>query len=529
MIPVVMKLGGELKKKLMPSFLKLRKFLKDIIPRVKDLVKHFAKKLQPAFKSVKRIAESLGKVFGGLISDMGNSEDAFASLTSIVNVVADVLNWLADVIADVVDWFAQHPTITKFAIAIAAAVALITSPILAIIAALAVLAVAWDNDWLGIKTTTLMVTDAIGKIIGDFLDAVTAFWDAHGEAILKTVSFIWDAIKLYIGLAMASIRTVISLVMALIRGDWEGAWDALKTYVDTVFGLIDGFIGKWGEDLEKAFTTIVDGAIALLIGGFNSVLGAVKAIANWISSNGFGLWDPIIKATAKLKEMCLDKLFTVFASIKTWFIEMKSIEFSWPTIPNPFEGIDFCAYIPDWFAKWMGICGAEPLIIPETPIETPPTISGGGGSSSSGSSCSKGCDHRGGPDSTSTGSGTPTGGAGWTLSTDGPDLVIKGTYDSGSGGSGGGSSCDKGSSCSKGCDHRGGGATGGFVQQDTGLNVHAGEYIIPVHGTPVVEGRKSDVNITINYNIDKVTGVNDFERMLNKHDQEMLRKIRSLV
>jgi len=232
MVPVVMKLGGALKEKLMPSFLKLRDFLADVIPQVKALAGHLAEKLQPAFKSVKKIVDSLGKIFGELTSNLGSNKAAFVTLTVVADIVATVLNTVAGAIAAVIGWFAKHPTITKFvAVALAAFVLInplflaLTSTIGLITAALALLAVAWDKDWLGIKTTTIAVTAAISKVISGFLDAITAFWDAHGKAIMKTVSFIWDAIGLNIKITMAAITAVISVAMALIQGDWEGAWD----------------------------------------------------------------------------------------------------------------------------------------------------------------------------------------------------------------------------------------------------------------------------------------------------------------
>jgi TP901 family phage tail tape measure protein len=300
MVPVVMKLAGELKAKLTPAFTKLRDFLKDIIPRVKDLVKHFVQKLQPAFKSVKKITESLGKIFGSFTSDLGDNEAAFATLTSIVSIAADVLNWLAGVIEAVVNWFAEHPTITKFAIAIAAAVALITSPVLLLIAAVAVLAVAWDKDWLGIKTTTLKITAAISKVIKDFLKVVTKFWDKWGDDIIKTVKFAWDAIKLYIDLVMGAIKTIIKVAMALIKGDWEGAWDAIKDYVVKVCDSITKFWDKWGKDIKKFFSDLWNtiktgvtawaGAVLATITGW--VTDVIGAIAGWVSDtvSAFAGW-----------------------------------------------------------------------------------------------------------------------------------------------------------------------------------------------------------------------------------------------
>jgi hypothetical protein len=44
----------------------------------------------------------------------------------------------------------------------------------------------------------------------------------------------------------------------------------------------------------------------------------------------------------------------------------------------------------------------------------------------------------------------------------------------------------------------------------------------------VLTGGK-DVMVNMTYNIDKIVGVSDFERMLEKHDRELFKKLRSLV
>ena len=592
-IPPVMKLGAELKKKLTPAFEKLRDFLKDVIPRVKDLVKHFAQKLQPAFKSVQKIAKSLGKIFGTLTADLGSNEDAFSTLTSIVNVAADVLNWIAGVIEDVVNWFAEHPTITKFAIAIAAAVALITSPVLLLIAAVALLAVAWDKDWLGIKTTTIAVTGLIVDIIKYFLGLVTKFWDEWGDDIIKTVEFIWDAVKLYIELAMAAIKVVIDVAMALIKGDWEGAWDAIKDYVVKVGDAIGEFWDKWGKDVKKFFsdlwkkitegvtgwasdviTVFTDWAEDVRTGFYDwadSILGGGGVITTWISdfiSDIAGWASDVLEVISgwitDAKDAFsgwVDSIIGEDGILTGWFNDvldlfggLMNIEFSWPSIPNPFAGIDFCVYIPDWFAKWLGICGEE-QVVPPSP-DPPSCTSHGDCSSQGGDDGGGGCSSQDGDEDgcpTYTAPCTSQGGcSSYTPGCDGqpdapgedvcptftplpepddPHCPTEGCGCDGKSDDGGDDGCS-GQVCNNkgGCPGQPDYAHGGYIPKDSGVNLHAGEFVIPAKGTPVLTsgGRGCD-NFSINYKIDKIVGIDDFERRMNQRDRELLRKIRALV
>lgn len=61
-------------------------------------------------------------------------------------------------------------------------------------------------------------------------------------------------------------------------------------------------------------------------------------------------------------------------------------------------------------------------------------------------------------------------------------------------------------------------------------NLHGGEFVIPASGTPIMtNSQKEPININITYNIEKITGIKDFERILKNHDRELMRKIGALV
>ena len=72
-------------------------------------------------------------------------------------------------------------------------------------------------------------------------------------------------------------------------------------------------------------------------------------------------------------------------------------------------------------------------------------------------------------------------------------------------------------------------AHGGLIPQDMVAQVHAGEFVVPKREVDEFLNGSRGMDITINYNIGTVYGVNDLQRLLDKHDKELVRKLGALV
>ena len=179
MIPVVMDLGKELAGKLVPYFDKL-------ISRVSRFIRAIKNKLSPAFKSISRIVDSFKKIFSGMFDDMGGNEAAMMALTHVVFGLIDAFNFLMAAVAGVFGFFENHPVLTKAVAAVGISIALITSPVLALIAAVSALAYAWDTNWGGIKESTLKVLAFVSKGTKKYIAKISGYF--------KKFKFEWPTI-----------------------------------------------------------------------------------------------------------------------------------------------------------------------------------------------------------------------------------------------------------------------------------------------------------------------------------------------
>ena len=237
----------------------------DILPKVIEFAKKLKEDLQPGFDAVKEAVGHVITILSDLYEDFTNSETAMGTLESVVNVLVDTFNFLSEAMAAVYKFFADHPTITKAALVIAAAIALIISPVLAIIAAVALLAVAWDQNWFGIKDTVLRIVDIIVEKVIWFLDIIEEFWSKHGDTIMAVVTFMWDMIKGYIETAMDFINTGINVALDIIEGNWGSAWDRIVGFFERTKDRILEIMDTWLGDSITKITDWVTGSIQKFI------------------------------------------------------------------------------------------------------------------------------------------------------------------------------------------------------------------------------------------------------------------------
>ena len=243
--------------------------------------------------------------------------------------------------------------------AVGGALTVLTGPVGIAIAAIALLAGAWKVNLFGIRD----ITD-------DVLGEVQEFWDAHGDSIVSevkrtfdailgyvetVVNFLWknvtrpvlskiqalwdnwgdeimtivDAMVGFVEMAVTNLMdgllTVIRVGMALIRGDWEKAWNLIAGYLKRTWNRVTSFLkGDALAGIKAAISIIIAGiktAFNYLIGTgdgtlYGDVTGIFGSIASWIKKTG--------------KSKMSGAFETVTSAIKEAF----EIEVDWPEPPT---------------------------------------------------------------------------------------------------------------------------------------------------------------------------------------------------
>jgi phage-related protein len=187
------------------------------------------------------------------------------------------------------------PIITIIGI-ITTVIGALSFPIVAIIAVIALLALAWKNNWGGIQEKTAAVIEWIKTNIAAFLEAVQVFWAENGETIIANITAVWeiikgafsaaatfigDKIKLFLDAIKAfwaengeSIMATVSAMWETIKGLFSAAWEIIKTVFSAFKSAFEGDWTAFGEKLREAW----DAAWELIKTTLSSAWDSIKII-----------------------------------------------------------------------------------------------------------------------------------------------------------------------------------------------------------------------------------------------------------
>lgn len=183
--------------------------------------------------------------------------------------------------------------------AIVGVISALVSPIGLVVGAVALLGVAWNNNWGGIRDFVQEVAPQIQEIIQNFLIAVQDFWTEHGEAITEAVSTLWTLVSEFFNTNLEAIKELVRAFIALFQGDWEAFADHIYNYfklqieaVVEFFGGLWEMILPWLTSLWEGFTTwfdemdwgaladsIIQGIVTGLENGAAAIAEAARAAA----------------------------------------------------------------------------------------------------------------------------------------------------------------------------------------------------------------------------------------------------------
>ena len=252
------------------------------------------------------------------------------------------------------------------------AIAGISAPVLAVVAAIGVLIAAFTNLWKNneeFRTKVTAIWDGVKKKFEDFAKGIQDRLAAVGvnfETITETIKKIWD------GFCEA--------LAPVFEGAFELISNALSSALDVITGLFDVFIGIFTGDWDQAWLgvqEIFSGYWESIKGTVETVLETIKGVINvflgWFGTDWDTAWETAKSTVSNVWESISGKITSVMDSIKGYVstaIEnikgLFNFSFEIPHIPMPHFSIQPPGWqigdllkgsIPslgiDWYAKAM--------------------------------------------------------------------------------------------------------------------------------------------------------------------------------
>ena len=173
------------------------------------------------------------------------------------------------------------------------------------------------------KENLLPVVSDVLTQIGDTLLFLADLWAEHGDKVIEVVTVIAQVVGATIGGLMTIITGLARAGMKLLRGDWDGAWQAIKDAVEKFMNLalsivgqnLDQFIATWKSNLEMAkliVKTVFDNIIETIKGLIGGFVNAGKDLIE-------GLWNGIKSKVDDVKRRLEDKLAEILSIAKKIF------------------------------------------------------------------------------------------------------------------------------------------------------------------------------------------------------------------
>ena len=117
------------------------------------------------------------------------------------------------------------------------------------------------------------VLQAIIKEALLFWEKLKEYWDTYGGLIIAVAVYIFDTIKNTIQIALDIIIGIVKTVLAILKGDWEGAWNAIKE-----------MFGKTWENIKTLLSDAIENIKVVL----SESVSVIKELGQKIMN---GLWE----------------------------------------------------------------------------------------------------------------------------------------------------------------------------------------------------------------------------------------------
>jgi tape measure domain-containing protein len=300
------------------------------------------------------VAVSMGDLIGqlsslvfyvGAVLDDGDTMNDWLShlpgpIQGVVHAFGELTVWLSDKLQPAWQWVLDHSDGIKAAFAGAAAalatlaaagavVPIITavgsailallSPIALVAAAGAALALAWQNNWFGIRQTTATVVDYL----------VTTVWPGLQVAMATVATMVgWLVTTVWPGLqvAMATVATWIATTLVptfeLVTSWLFEKVGATLTWLTTT---------AW-PTVQTAMATVASWALGTLVPALTGVWSwlseKVGAALTWLTTTG---WPLLGAAANKVQNWIKDSLIPTLTDWYTWFDQKLSPIYTWFT------------------------------------------------------------------------------------------------------------------------------------------------------------------------------------------------------
>ena len=277
------------------------------------------------------IAPVLTEVWNGMVEAATTAWNAMVEFVSPI--IQSVADFIKDVWGKITTWWEENQVLIQTTIStVWNAIQTVFQTVLPIIQS------AFETTWNAIQMVIQTVMPIIQSIIETAMNILAPFIEGTWNNICTVVTTVWELIKIAIQTAMDVIGGIITAVMAVINGDWETAWNAIKSVGESIWNglssagkaIFDGFSqilsniwetiksvasSAW-ETLKVSVLSIIDGLVSGAQSAWDTMSNAVSTLVSNVTGFFDQLWNiNLFSAGQAILQGFLDGLQSVWSSV----------------------------------------------------------------------------------------------------------------------------------------------------------------------------------------------------------------------
>jgi TP901 family phage tail tape measure protein len=280
--------------------------------KINNVKRDLGEDLLPAFNSVIDVVagavdrfSDLNDKTDGMLAKWGLIGGTLAGAVTAIGAVVSVLGGLSAIAG----------TVTAGVGALGTALTVLTGPIGIVVAAIAALAVAWQQNWGDIQGKTEAVVETLQSVIKTGLSAIQQFWVTHGDKIVSTVKSAYNTVKSIISGTVNALWTNITKpVLQTIREAWKKNGEDILSDVKQIFNTIKSTVSnvvralwnnitkpaldlirkgwkKWGDDIQRLLKGIFDGIETAVSTFITTIVEAFDLVTDLLTGDWKGAWQ----------------------------------------------------------------------------------------------------------------------------------------------------------------------------------------------------------------------------------------------
>lgn len=217
------------------------------------------------------------------------------------------------------------------------------APIVAILAAIGVLVVAWQTDFNGMRETVSSVFESIQSIVSSVmtivqsvvttvLGIVVSLWQNNFANMQGIVTAAFNTIQSTLENAFTVIEDIFAIFANLFTGNWSGLWESVKKLLNDQWVLITSLLGNFLNLIIQLIVGIVGGVYEAMASvakaasdafesGFNALLNWFKGVIDDPVGTVLGIKDAMFNAGEEVLKSMLDGLKSMWEGLTSWVSE----------------------------------------------------------------------------------------------------------------------------------------------------------------------------------------------------------------